>query len=99
MTLPDNNHAYTPVAKAIPIDGGLGESFISSPAETVSPDATAYLEVVSPSTLPEVCISYVPYLIVFLLLYLSKDINISTSYDHLIRGIHSMQKQMVIVSK
>ena len=55
MTIPDNNHAYTPVAKAIPInDGGLGESFFSSPAETVSPDATAYLEVVSPSSLPEV---------------------------------------------
>lgn len=54
MTIPDNNHAYTPVAKAIPInDGGLGESFFSSPAETVSPDATAYLEVVSPSSLPE----------------------------------------------
>ena len=59
MTIPDNNHAYTPVAKAVPLDGTLGESFISSPAETVSPDATAYLEVVSPSTLPEVSISYV----------------------------------------
>ena len=53
MTIPDNNHAYAPVAKAVPInDGALGESFISSPAETVSPDATAYLEVVAPSTLP-----------------------------------------------
>ena len=94
MTLPDNNHAYTPVAKAIPIDGGLGESFISSPAETVSPDATAYLEVVSPSTLPEV--SYM-FLLLSCFYIFQSNIHISTS--HLIRAIHSMQKQMVIVSK
>ena len=54
MTIPDNSHAYTPVAKAVPIDGDLGDTLIPSPAETVSPDATAYLEVVAPSTLPEV---------------------------------------------
>jgi len=65
MTIPDNSHAYTPVAKAIPIDGDLGDNLIPSPAETVSPDATAYLEVVSPSTLPEVSkvISYCLFLI------------------------------------
>jgi len=62
MTIPDNSHAYTPVAKAVPIDGDLGDNLIPSPAETVSPDATAYLEVVSPATLPEVSISYVPIL-------------------------------------
>ena len=56
MTIPDNSHAYTPVAKAVPIDGDLGDTLIPSPAETVSPDATAYLEVVAPATLPEVSI-------------------------------------------
>eukprot|EP00581_Thalassiosira_minuscula_P013670 CAMPEP_0183727298 /NCGR_PEP_ID=MMETSP0737-20130205/25325_1 /TAXON_ID=385413 /ORGANISM="Thalassiosira miniscula, Strain CCMP1093" /LENGTH=290 /DNA_ID=CAMNT_0025958891 /DNA_START=40 /DNA_END=912 /DNA_ORIENTATION=+ len=58
MTIP--THEYTPVARAVPITGsgggdndGLGESFISMPADTPSPEAQPYLEVVAPATLPE----------------------------------------------
>ena len=63
-----DGYSYAPVA-AVPIYGDegeedpLAESFfgaaVASSAETVSPDARPYLEVVAPSTLPEVSILHI----------------------------------------
>ena len=58
-----DGHSYAPVA-AVPVYGDdedtLAESFFGSvaSAETVSPDAQPYLEVVAPATLPEVSIAH-----------------------------------------
>lgn len=70
MTIPDTQK-YTPVA--VPVQGGndlevdgavsaLEERFIATPVDAnTSPDATPYLEVVAPATLPEVCVGVEQY--------------------------------------
>jgi hypothetical protein len=61
----DNSYKYTPVAVPIYGNGGnngaddtisaLEERFVTA-AESPSPDARPYLEVVAPATLPEVSV-------------------------------------------
>ena len=52
---PPSEPKYAPVAVPVTEDGSaLDETLVASAVDTVSPDATPYLEVVGPATLPEV---------------------------------------------
>ncbi|KAL9180871.1 hypothetical protein ACHAXT_011324 [Thalassiosira profunda] len=51
---PRSEPKYAPVAVPVTEDGSaLDETLVASAVDTVSPDATPYLEVVAPATLPE----------------------------------------------